>query len=219
MQNYGSLHSSQPAGLPPLGQCKPSQLHHSSPDDADELAGDFIASPQRARRQRRHRSALPGSDAILTVPEMRPSDWEPSPGRFLVVLPLHAAGGGAAAQQWQHAQQQFASLAAVFRGERRLVFRVAPVPGALASLLAGAGSVGGDSRPGSKGLQQRARSQGQQGHDLQPPAQAVILHPQRGGRFQLLQLAGVHQAALRLEEVLDGGGRWRQGAAADWQQQ
>ncbi|KAL4447527.1 hypothetical protein ABPG75_004746 [Micractinium tetrahymenae] len=179
----------------------------------EELAGGGDASPARECRHRRHCSTLPGSSAVSVVREMQLSDWEPSPGRFLVVLPLHTASGATRAQQAQQAQQHFASLAAVFRNERRLAFRLAPVSGALLSLLAAGSSNGSNSSTGS-GVPQREQQWGEQHQDPPDQARAIILHPRRGGRFQLLRLTGMQQAVLRLGEVLGGGGQWWQGAPA-----
>lgn len=124
---------------------------------------------------------------------MQHSDWEPSPGRYLVLLPVPASsGGGSERLAAQHARQALASLAAMFQRELRLAFRLAPVSHALPRLLAGSGA--------------------QLTLAGEPPA-ALVLHPRRG-RFQVLPLASVQQAALRLEEVLDGGGQWQQAGDA-----
>ncbi|PSC68446.1 dnaJ-like protein subfamily C member 10 isoform X1 isoform B [Micractinium conductrix] len=95
--------------------------------------------------------------------EMQHSDWEPSPGRYLVLLPVPASsGGGSERLAAQHARQALASLAAMFQRELRLAFRLAPVSHALPRLLAGSGA--------------------QLTLAGEPPA-ALVLHPRRG-RFQ-----------------------------------
>ena len=137
---------------------------------------------------------------------MRHSDWEPSPGCYLVLLPLPAGGGSsqqAAIEQAaaaQEAQQRFAALAAAFHREARLAFRVAPVSDAVTRLFA-AGRPEDEEAP--------ADGNQPQGQQQQQQAQAFVLHPRRG-RFQVLPLRDAQQAQRRLEEVLDGGGRWQQ---------
>lgn len=148
---------------------------------AEEYEG---SSPEKSGSHRR-RSAAAGSPAGSRVREMRQADWEPTPGRFQVLLPLPAGRG----EEQQHVAAQhrrrLESLAAVFQRERRLAFRVVPVSDAFARLL-------------PSGQQQ----QQQQG------AIAYVLHPRRG-RVQQLPLADMQSAVLRLEAVLDGGGEWR----------
>jgi hypothetical protein len=139
------------------------------------------------------------------VQEMRHSDWEPSPGRYLVLLPLPAGGGlrQAAVEQAaaaEEVQQRFACLAAAFQRETRLAFRVAPVSDAVTRLFAAG-------RPEDGEAIADGRQRGQQ--KQQQAAQAFVLHPRRG-RFQVLPLRDAQQALRRLEEVLDGGGRWHQ---------
>lgn len=211
----GPAHNCRCGSLLPPGQvtAKPSDrliplTCRSLP--ADDVGCSFDASPKKERLGQLHPgSALSGSSAIDRVREMQQSDREPSDGRLLVVLPLHADGGSQQAQQAQRAKQQFALLAAVFRNEPRLAFRLAPVSGTLLSLLDDGSSSCGNSSAGSE-VGQQPGQQGQQ-QQLGPLAQAIILHPQLAGRFQLLRLPGVRQAVARLEEVLDGGGHWHQG--------
>ena len=119
--------------------------------------------------------------------EMRLADWEPSPGRFLVLLPLPADSGEAQPRAADEQRRRLESLAAVFQRERRLAFRVTPVSSAFERLLAS---------------EQRQQQQQQQG------AVAYVLHPRRG-RFQALPLVDMRAAVLRVEALLDGGGEWR----------
>lgn len=159
---------------------------------------------------------------------MQPSDWEPSPGRFLVVLPLQAGascgtGGCSSAERnsfrqpltAQQVQQRFACLAAVFQQERRVAFRTAPVSSALGRLMAVrvSGSTSGADvglglrNAGRQLLGQLGQTGGQREAHWQPAA--LVLHPRRGGRFQVLRLGGgMQQVVLQVERVLDGGGSW-----------
>lgn len=127
---------------------------------------------------------------------MAAEDWQPSPGRYLVVLPLapptSRGGPGCQAGAAAQAEQRHAELADLFRRERRLAFRRTAVSPACAQLPgAGRGQEGGGER-GSV---------------------AFVLHPRRS-RFLLLPLADARAAQLRLEAVLDGGGDWRQASAS-----
>lgn len=140
---------------------------------------------------------------------MQHSDWEPTPGRFVVLLPLlgrQASGSGRsggssapagaaanAAGTAAAAQQRLGTLAALFRSERRLLFRTAPVSDALAQLVPAAAGAAGP----------HAEQQQQQQQQLV----AYVLHPRRG-RYQLLPLTDTQAAVLRLEEILDGCGTW-----------
>ncbi len=137
---------------------------------------------------------------------MQHADWEPTPGRFIVLLPLparHASSGGgsgdggrcpaeAAAAGTAAARQRLETLAALFRSERRLLFRLAAVSDAFRQLVPEAT---GASQPGTSSQQE------------QQQLVAYVLHPRRG-RYQLLALADTQAAVLRLEEILDGGGSW-----------
>ena len=142
---------------------------------------------------------------------MQHTDWEPAPGRFVVLLPLpgkatESGGGstdssrltdnGAAAA----ARQRLETMAALFRRERRLLFRVTSVSGAFEQLGPAAAAAGAAGPQDGTDSQQRQQQQQQQ-------LAAYVLHPRRG-RYQLLPLADTQAAVLRLEEILDGGGRW-----------
>jgi hypothetical protein len=145
------------------------------------------ASPEKAPQRGKASGVVHGASG---VEEMAQADWQPSPGRYLVVLPSPTGGNGgpggepgAAAQ----AERCLTSLAAVFRQERRLAFRRAAVSPALTQLLsAGTGGRGGSQRG----------------------TVALVLHPRRA-LFLLLPLDDARAAALRLEAVLDGGGDWQ----------
>ena len=143
---------------------------------------------------------------------MQHTDWEPTPGRFVVLLPLpgkptesgggstdssRIAGSGAAAAA--AARQRLETLAALFRSERRLLFRLTSVSGAFEQLGPAAAAAG------AAGPQRDTDSQQQQ--QQQQHLAAYVLHPRRG-RYQLLPLAETQAAVLRLEEILDGGGSW-----------
>lgn len=139
------------------------------------------------------------------VREMKGIDWEPSPGRFLVLLPLPV--GSCVGQRRAAAEQQLQleSLAAVFQKERRLAFRVTHVssdtwlfPAEVAGAAGGSGAAGGVG-PVTGGTAQQQQKQEQ--------ATAYVLHPRRG-RFQALPLGDTQAAVLRLEALLDGGGTW-----------
>lgn len=126
---------------------------------------------------------------------MAGSDWEPTPGRFLVLLPLPADDGA------EEALRRLEALAGVFKKERHLRFRAAPVSDAAFRLVPAAAAGGGaEQQPGGA-----AAAAAQQ-------PMAYVLHPRRG-RFQEVPLGGDPRAAvLRLEDVLGGGGTWREAA-------
>lgn len=145
-------------------------------------------SPEKAPQRSKGSGVVRGGSG---VEEMAQADWQPSPGRYLVVLPSAAGGNGGSGGEpgaASQAERCLTSLAAVFRQERRLAFRRAAVSPALTQLLSAS--------TGGRGGSQRG-------------AVALVLHPRRA-RFLLLPLDDARAAALRLEAVLDGGGDWQQ---------
>lgn len=156
---------------------------------------------------------------------MQREDWEPTPGRFLVLLPLPAGqGDGRDAQHKaaEAAQERLEALAAVFQRERRLLFRTVPISDTLAKLLpaaadaaaangsSGGGGDSGSSKDAAEGSNGAAPAAEKQPAAAAQPA-ALVLHPRRG-RFQALPLGHMQSAVLRLEDLLDGYGEWREAA-------
>jgi hypothetical protein len=177
------------------------------PADDEGLAGGHASASNHADRSCGQANSGDDRGTVRSrsaVQQMRQSDWQPSPGRYVVLLLLPDAKDSGAGSPVRRRQDkgpasadarpiklQFATLAAAFERERRLCFRLASVSAALTALL----HFGG-------------RADEAAAATLDPLA--VVLHPSRN-RFQVVYLADLSTAVTCLEVVLDGGGQWREG--------